>query len=144
MNISMRKRAATVLTAAAIMVGGTMTVGASTAAAAGIPPNVKFYYNNLGGGTYGIIGYSGNSVVGTGYWYADGDKLQAVDPSRDGYGIAAYLGTSPVREASTYGHNSPYTATKTGNLPEGRKYSFWICLGGNDGQICSDTLTVAA
>ncbi|MBT2525305.1 hypothetical protein J7E91_07610 [Streptomyces sp. ISL-99] len=144
MSISMRKRAATVLTTAAIVVGGTMTVGAGTAAAASAPPNAKFYYNNLGGGMYSIIGYSGNKVVGSGYWHANGDRLEAVDPSPDGYGFAAYLGTSPVREASTYGHNAPHTVSKSGNLPEGKKYRFWVCMGGSGGQVCSDTMTVAA
>lgn len=121
-----------------------MTVGAGTASAAGAPPNVRFMYNISSSGTSSINGYTNNKLIGIGYFKADGDTLEAVDPSSDGYGISAYLGTSPVREASTYGHSAPYTVNKGGNLPEGKKYSFWICVGGSSGQICSDVKTVTS
>ncbi|MGQ7754808.1 hypothetical protein ACUN29_41395 (plasmid) [Streptomyces sp. WC2508] len=83
-------------------------------------------------------------AVGAAYWIPNGDRLEAVDTTADGYGVAAYLGTSPVREASTYGHDSPYTAKKGGDLPEGHTYTFWACYGGNSGQVCSDVHKVKA
>ncbi|MFJ6947372.1 hypothetical protein ACISU4_22445 [Streptomyces wuyuanensis] len=140
----MRKRLITTFATAALAVGSVMTLGSGTASAAGAPPNVKFFYNTGSNGVWGFGAYSGNKLIGHGYFHANGDRLSAVDSVPDGYGVAAYLGTSPVREASTYGHNSPYTVNKTGNLPEGKKYSFWICVGGSGGQVCSDVKTVTA
>ncbi|MEU6380091.1 hypothetical protein [Streptomyces sp. NPDC046909] len=138
MKASTRKRAVSVFAATAMMVGAAVTIGAGTASAA-VPDNVRFVDTGLqSDGSRHIAVYQDGAFAGAAYWYADGDKLQAVDPRKDGFGIAAYLGTSPIREASTYGHSSPYTATKTGDLPENRTYTYWVCIGGSSGQVCSD------
>ncbi|MET7787309.1 hypothetical protein ACFYSJ_35170 [Streptomyces sp. NPDC005248] len=141
----MRKRAATLATAAAMAMGGVMTVAASPAAAA-VPSNVVFAVGNKqsDGSRSMAIYINGNKLAGTAYWKANGDTLEAVDPVADGFGIAAFLGTSPVREASTYGHNSPYTANKGGNLPEDKTYTWWACVGGSAGQVCSDVYSVTS
>ncbi|MCA1223860.1 hypothetical protein [Streptomyces sp. 8L] len=148
MNIILSKRAVSVIAGVAMLMGGASTIGASAASAAtaAIPSNVVFYDNGeQGDGSRSMSIYiNGNKLAGAAYWVANGDKLQAVDPAADGYGIAAYLSTSPVREASTYGHNSPYTATKTGNLPENHAYKFWACVGGSAGQVCSNEYSVTS
>ncbi|MBW8798234.1 MAG: hypothetical protein JF597_33025 [Streptomyces sp.] len=144
MRTSLRMRAATVFATAAVLAGGGVLVGAGSASAA-VPTNVKFWVSDMDSDGSRSIGVEVNGKwAGAGYWTANGDQLQAVDTAADGFGIAAYLGTSPVREASTYGHSSPYTATKTGNLPEDKKYTFWVCVGGSAGQVCSDVYNVTS
>lgn len=106
------KRAANLLTAAAITMGAVMTVGSGTASAA-VPENVRFYDSGkMSDGSRIVEVFVNGAFAGLGQWKADGDTLEALDRRSDGFGIASYLSTSPVREASTYGHDSPYTATK--------------------------------
>ncbi|MFD8449832.1 hypothetical protein [Streptomyces coelicoflavus] len=116
-----RTRVAALMTAAVVS-GGLVLTSAGTASAA--EPSVRFV-----GGSTAISVFIDGKFAGAAYWKANGDKLQATDTTADGWYVAAYLGTNPVREASTDGHRSPYTATKTGNLPEGNKYNFWACVG---------------
>ncbi|WP_344016011.1 hypothetical protein [Streptomyces thermospinosisporus] len=138
----MRKRTAAVFTATGILAAGALTAGAGTAAAAS-PTDVDFWVSDMdSSGSRSVLVVHKGRAVGAAYWEADGDRLKAVDTHADGYGVAAYLGTSPVREASTYGHKSPYTATKGGNLQEGKTYTFWVCFGGNSGQLCSKVYKV--
>lgn len=141
----MRKRMGTVLAAAAVMTGVTLTVGASGATAA-TPQNVRFFVSSMdsdGSRTIGI--YIGNTHAGQVYWTANGDELKAIDASSDTFGIYGYLGTSPVREVSTYGHKAPYTATKGGNLTENKSYNFWACIGTDTGGlVCSDVYKVTS
>ncbi|KUO14113.1 hypothetical protein ACWDDN_01565 [Streptomyces griseoruber] len=132
------------LTATVITVGAVMTVGSGTASAA-VPENVRFYDSGkMSDGSRFVEVFVNGTYSGIGYWHADGDTLEAVDPHPDGFGIAAYLSTSPVREASTYGHSSPYTAKTGGNLTEDKSYKFWVCIGGNAGQKCSDQYSVTS
>lgn len=141
MKTSMAKRAGAVLAAAAVF-GGVMTAGASTAAAA--DPTVRFEgHVSPNGDGYVLVLLNGRNA-GVASFKSDGDMLSATDPAPDGYGISAYLGTSPVREASTRGHNSPYTAKKGGNLPEDKKYTFWACVGKGKWQRCSSVYKVTS
>lgn len=76
--------------------------------------------------------------AGSAQWSANpgcgvkGDTLGAFDATADGYGVVAHLsapdGSIPERVVSTSGHNSPYTAWKSGNLPENHLYIMWACL----------------
>ena len=144
MKTSMRTRIAAVLGATSLMVGAAVTMGAGTASAA-VPTDVGFSVSQQDSdGSRDIVIYDNGRAVGAAYWHADGDYLEAVDVYADGFGVAAYLSTNPVREASTYGHSAPYTAKKSGNLTEDTKYKFWVCFGGSAGQICSDQYSVTS
>ncbi|MEU1405455.1 hypothetical protein ABZ471_24375 [Streptomyces sp. NPDC005728] len=144
MRVSLRKRTAVAFAATMLMTGSAMALGASSASAA-VPQNVTFWHGPMGSdGSYNIGVYVNGKLAGETYWKADGDSLSAVDPTPDGWGVGAYLSTSPVREAGTFGHGSPYTATKGGNLPEGHHYKMWACVGGSGGLICSDMYDVHA
>ncbi|MFJ1902043.1 MULTISPECIES: hypothetical protein [unclassified Streptomyces] len=145
MKFSMRRRAKTVMIVAAVMTTATMTIGSGTASAA-IPNNVRFMDTGMqGDGSRSMAIYVNGTLSGTAYWKANGDTLQAVDPHSDGWGIYTYLGTSPVREVTTYGHKAPYTATKGGNLPEDKKYTWWACIGSDTGGlVCSDLYNVTS
>jgi hypothetical protein len=138
----MRKRAQTVLAAAAVLTGLTLSVGA-TGASAATPQNVKFFWTGTGGSFQGIGIYVNGKHSGEVYWHPNGDTLEAVDVNGDGFGVYGYLGTSPVRELSTYGHKAPYRTTKGGNLPENHTYTFWACIGTDTGGlVCSDIYKV--
>ncbi|MFE7672694.1 hypothetical protein ACFU5N_10795 [Streptomyces albidoflavus] len=46
---------------------------------------------------------------------------------------------------TTKGHSAPYRAKKGGNLPEGKKYTFWVCIAdGVKWQQCSPVYDVRA
>ena len=128
-----RRRVAALVTTAAVG-AGVLVGGAGTAVAA--DPPVRFAGGAHKDGGSAVIFVNGRQA-GAVYFKSNGDSLKAVDTTSDGYGIAAYLGTNPVREATTRGHTAPYTATKNGNLPEGKKYSFWGCVYKGGWQRCS-------
>ncbi|GLV72303.1 hypothetical protein [Streptomyces hygroscopicus] len=137
MKTAVRKRISALFAATAIMTGGAMTIGASAASAA---DSIGFVH-----GPSSIDVYINNRIAGHTEWQANGDTLVAQDALSDGYRIEAYLGTSPVRKASTGGHTAPYTAKVGGNLPEGKKYTFWACVGKGDSSLfCSDVYTVTS
>ncbi|MFF8831280.1 hypothetical protein [Streptomyces sp. NPDC015131] len=145
MKTSVNRRAAAILTTAALTVGGVMSAGVGSAAAAA-PSSASFSSGPmLPDGSRTIFVYAEGKYAGKAVWTANGDKLQAFDTVADGFGIAAYISTSSgVREASTYGHSSPYTATKTGNIAEGTSLGFWACVGGAAGQRCSEVVSAKA
>ncbi|WP_327232313.1 hypothetical protein [Streptomyces murinus] len=127
-----------------VMAGGVMAVGAGSASAA-VPQNVKFYESGMeSDGSRNISVYVGQRYAGQIDWVANGDTLKATDLDSDGWGVGAYLSTSPVREATTFGHTARYTATKGGDLPEGHHYKLWACVGGSGGLVCSDQYDVHA
>ncbi|MBU3868714.1 hypothetical protein KN815_33095 [Streptomyces sp. 4503] len=137
MKSSVRNRISALFAATAIMTGGAMTIGASAASAA---DSISFAH-----GSSSIDVYINNRIVGHTEWQANGDTLVAQDFLSDGYRIEAYLGTSPVRKASTGGHTAPYTAKVGGNLPEGNRYTFWACVGkGNSSLVCSAVYSVTS
>lgn len=141
MNISLRKRSVMALGTAAVTAGLVLGLGAGTAAAG--PSGVTFKDGGLeSDGSRTVSVYLNGKYAGKGWWKANGDTLYATDQLADGYGIGAYLGTSPVREAGTFGHSSPYTASKGGDLGENKSYTFWVCIGSNSaGLTCSDIYT---
>jgi hypothetical protein len=79
---------------------------------------------------------------GLAFWEANGDTIKVQDTASDGVYIAAYLSTSPVREASTAGHPAPSTITAGGDLPEGTNYSFWTCAVTGGEEYCSPIYSV--
>ncbi|MEV6618134.1 hypothetical protein AB0N31_30590 [Streptomyces sp. NPDC051051] len=144
MSSSLHKRAAAVLAATGLMMGAAVTAGASTASAA-VPTGVEFRATDMqSDGSRSVLVIDNGRAVGAAHWHADGDYLEVVDTHADGFGVAGYLSTSPIREASTYGHSSPYTVTKGGNLTEDKRYKFWVCFGGSAGQLCSPQYNVTS
>ncbi|WP_051865451.1 hypothetical protein [Streptomyces griseus] len=143
MKISLGKNSAKVLGTVAAA-GLIMAMGAGPAAAG--PSGVRFDVGpKLSDGSREIDVYLNNRYAGYGKWTANGDTLTAHDSLGDGYGIGAYLSTSPVREADTFGKSSPFTRNVGGNLTEDKAYSFWVCIGNNSsGLTCSDVYPVTA
>ncbi|WP_370422203.1 hypothetical protein AB8O64_28675 [Streptomyces sp. QH1-20] len=138
MKTSLRKRATSVLVTTAVLAGAAVTMGANNASAA---PNVRFMGG--GGSTAGIVIVIDGQAAGVVNWRADGDRLSATDRGIDGYYIDGFVGTSPVRKASTKGHSAPYTDKAGGNLPENKTYTFWACVGkGTSFYTCSDIYKV--
>lgn len=144
MKISLGRKSAQVLGTVAATAGLVFTVGAGTAAAG--PSGVRFDVGpKLSDGSREIDVYLNNRYAGYGKWTANGDTLTAHDSLADGYGIGAYLGTNPVREAGTFGKSSPYTKNVGGDLPEDRNYTFWVCIGSNSiGLTCSEVYSVTS
>ncbi|MFD3540409.1 hypothetical protein ACFWUQ_13035 [Streptomyces sp. NPDC058662] len=106
----------------------------------GLPPGQHVIIN--------VYNTTWNDKAGSVSWQQDpsggfpGDALTARDELRDGYGIEARLSTGRV--ASTRGHDSPYTVTKTGNLPEGNTYTMRVCVVKGDWEKCSQATQVKA
>lgn len=144
MNTSIRKRAVTVLAAAAVMSGAALTMGAGSAFAG--PSGVTFSVSAMASdGSRTITIKTGGTTAGTVKWTANGDKLTATDSKADGYGVSGYVTASPYLIADTSGHNSPYTATAHRDLPEDKAYTFWACIGNNSvGLTCSDIYKVTS
>ncbi|MFF3730332.1 hypothetical protein ACFYXM_08430 [Streptomyces sp. NPDC002476] len=139
-------RAATTLFATTVLaLGGTLTAGAGTASAA---PSVTFKTSGSGGDFQIMVLRSDGVAIGYANWYQDpvgsqpGDALAAHDSAADGYGIEAHL--SNGRVATTRGHNAPYTDWATGDLPEGSKYTMWVCVVKDTYSNCSSKYTVSA
>ena len=143
MNTSIRKRAVTVLTAAAVVTGAALAIGAGPASAA---PNATFSVGAMqSDGSRTITIKTGGTTAGVVKWTANGDTLTATDSKADGYGISGYVTASPYLIADTAGHNSPYTATAHRDLPEDKTYTFWACIGSNSaGLLCSDVYNVTS
>ncbi|MEU1514750.1 hypothetical protein ABZ490_21725 [Streptomyces sp. NPDC005811] len=143
MKLSLRKKSAKILGTVAAA-GLVVALGAGTASAG--PSGVRFDVGaKQSDGSRKISVYLNNVYAGYGQWTADGDTLTAHDASADGYGIGAYLSTSPVREAGTFGYSSPFTRNVGGNLTEDKPYTFWVCIGSNSvGLTCSDVYSVTS
>lgn len=142
-NTSFHKRALTVLTAAAVMTGTAVTIGAGSASAG---PSATFSVGALqSDGSRTITIKTGGTVAGTVKWKATGDTLTATDSKADGYGISGYVTTSPYLIADTAGHSSPYTDTASRDLTEDKPYDFWACIGSNSaGLTCSEVYSVTS
>ncbi|MFF1926180.1 hypothetical protein ACFVW8_37145 [Streptomyces sp. NPDC058221] len=143
MTTSIRKRALTVLTTAAVVTGAALTMGAGSASAA---PTASFTVSGMASdGSRSIVIKTGGTTAGTVKWTANGDKLTAKDSKADGYGISGYVTANPYLIADTGGHNSPYTATAHRNLAENKTYTFWACIGSNSaGLYCSKVYNVTS
>lgn len=143
MKTSMRKRARTVLAAAAVLTGAASTLGAGSAFAG---PSASFTIGSMqSDGSRTMTIKTGGTTAGTVKWTANGDKLTASDVKADGHGISGYVTANPYLIANTAGHNSPYTDTAQRNLPENTTYTFWACIGNNDvGLTCSNVVNVTS
>lgn len=141
-NTTAKKVARLLMTA--LLVGGAVAGGAGTASAA---PNVTWGTATFSNGRTISI-YADGEFAGNGEWHQDpsgtnpGDMLVAWDPTADGYGIEAHLSTGRV--ATTRGHASPYEDRATGDLPEGNKYTMWVCLVKGDYSACTSKYEVTA
>ncbi|MER5499035.1 hypothetical protein ABT096_17835 [Streptomyces sp. NPDC002561] len=136
------------------------TLGALTVAAAGVlvvanpaaaEDSFSFTYSTLDNGDAVIVAKNnswGGDAAGTAEWRADpsgsqpGDALTATDVLGDGYGMEAHL--SNGRVASTRGQSAPYSVTKTGDLPEGNKYTMKLCIVKGSYEKCSSWVGVHA
>lgn len=127
---------------AAALAAGLVVTGSTPASAAGAQDVFTFTPLIPDGksGTISVTNETKNRGAGSAGWYSYGDKLEARDLLADGYGIEAHLSTGRV--ATTDGHASPYTATKTGNLPEGNSYQMWVCVFGHGYKTCSNKVWV--
>ncbi|MFG1668184.1 hypothetical protein [Streptomyces sp. Y7] len=144
MKISLGRKSAHILGTAVATAGLVLSIGAGTAAAG--PSGVRFDVGpKLSDGSREIDIYLNNKYAGYGKWTANGDTLTAHDSAADGYGIGAYLGTNPVREAGTFGKSAPFTKNVGGDLGEDKNYNFWVCIGSNSaGLTCSDVYSVTS
>ncbi|MFB8414619.1 hypothetical protein ACFC63_03750 [Streptomyces albidoflavus] len=141
------KRAASTLALVAALAGvttaGTGTASAVTTAAV---PKVTFSKDkagHLGKGSVVSVVRVNDVIAGQGSWIAGKDTLEAYDKRDDGLHISSYLGT--YRSVTTKGRPAPYRAKKGGNLPEGKKYTFWVCIAeGVKWQQCSPIYDVRA
>ncbi|UUU32480.1 hypothetical protein JIX56_22670 [Streptomyces sp. CA-210063] len=145
MKSTAARKTASFLTTA-LLVGGAMAAGTGTASAA---PSITWgtvVFTESGDRTISI--YADGVFAGSGEWQKDpsgsntGDTLVAWDPVADGYGIEAHLSTGRI--ATTRGHNSPYEVKVSGNLPEGNKYTMWVCLVRGDYRGCTSKYSVTA
>ncbi|WP_405644824.1 hypothetical protein [Streptomyces sp. NBC_00019] len=138
----MRKnRVITLLAASALLTGGSLTFGASSAAAA---PDFTFEKCGVvSNGGFCIAVYTNGTYSGIAIWQADplgedpGDSMRAADYYGDGWGVNAIL-ESPYRLASTDGHAAPYkTGWKSGDLTEGTSVRMRICMHQDLNSVCS-------
>ncbi|MFE4823014.1 hypothetical protein ACFRFU_42735 [Streptomyces sp. NPDC056704] len=106
----------------ALAAGMTLTNAGPASAA----PSFTFSYQSFSNGDYTINVYNDGVLAGSVDWYADphgvigpgtGDTVCASDYLADGYGIEAHL-NGTFRQATTAGHNSPYTDCTSGNIAE--------------------------
>ncbi|OIK01398.1 hypothetical protein [Streptomyces colonosanans] len=130
--MSTKRRIATLIASTALLVGGTVTMGAGTAAA---DPNFTFKYSGTtSNGSFTVAVYNNGTYAGLAEWNADpvsghpGDAMRAGDVLSDGWYVKAIL-LSPYRLATTQGHPATYlTPWKTGDLPEGQKVEMRVAI----------------
>ncbi|MEV0223129.1 hypothetical protein [Streptomyces sp. NPDC050704] len=133
MTRRLRSRFGTLLAASALFVGGSVTVGATNAAA------VDWTFSKSAvsaDGSFSITSYYGGAVAGVMKWNADpgccgipGDAFQVADRLSDGRGMEAKM-ISPAtgRVATTRGHAATYVSPwNTGDLAEGTTVQFQLC-----------------
>lgn len=143
MSTSFRKRVAVVFTAAVLMTGSALTIGAGPASAG---PAATFEVGALqSDGSRTIVIKTGGTTAGTIKWTANGDTLTATDSKADGHGVSGYINTvNPYLIANTAGHSSPYTDTAHRDLPENQGELLFACIGNNsDGLTCSGNYNIA-
>ncbi|MFC4565045.1 hypothetical protein ACFO4E_24580 [Nocardiopsis mangrovi] len=123
------------------------------AAASHITAEDSFRFSFTENSNGAVINVNNNTMfesAGNVIWRQDpsggrpGDALYAGDILADGYGIEGRLSTNPERVASTRGHNSPYSVTVTGNLPEGNTYWLRACVVRGSFEVCSAAHEVTA
>lgn len=140
------KRTAAVGAASAALTAG-LVLGVAAPQASAAPSWDTFSYST-GDGSVSVTIYNGGKVAGNAVWAANpgdlgsstGDTLSVTDLLADGYGVQAHL--TDGRTATTRGHSSPYTDTKTGNLPEDSTYYMTVCMVKGTYSHCFDPWTV--
>ncbi|MGW0086905.1 hypothetical protein [Streptomyces sp. NPDC003393] len=140
------KRTAAVGAAASALTAG-LVLGVAAPQASAAPSWNTFSYS-IADGSVSVTVYNGSKVAGKAAWAANpgdlgistGDTLVVSDVLADGYGIEAHL--SDGRTATTRGKASPYTAKKSGNLPEDGTYYMSVCMVKGSYSDCLDTWTV--
>ncbi|MBP2401494.1 hypothetical protein SNS2_0022 [Streptomyces netropsis] len=139
MQASTRNRIAATFSAAAMLVGCAVTLGAGSAVAA---PSAEFSAHPMqSDGSRSIYVKRNGKVVGAGKWIANGDILRAEDQESDGYYITAVLSTG--RDVNTKGKPAPSKADDAGNLPEDKTYTMFVCIGNDStGLHCSGNYSV--
>ncbi|MCX4973127.1 hypothetical protein [Streptomyces sp. NBC_00620] len=133
MRTRQKSRVFTLLAASALLAGGSLTVGATNAAAADWTFSKSAVSDN---GSFSITSYYNGTYAGAMVWNADpgccgipGDAFQVVDVLSDGRGMEAKM-VSPVtgRVATTRGHAATYTSPwNTGDLTEGTAVYIQLC-----------------
>ncbi|MER5384012.1 hypothetical protein ABT040_27710 [Streptomyces sp. NPDC002688] len=142
MNQKMRSRVGTFLATSALVVGTSLTLGATDAAAA------DFTFSKSGvsaDGSFDVKVYYGGDHAGTMQWNGDpsgsepGDAFRVKDVLADGFGIEArMIDPTTGRYATTRGEPSPYTSGwNTGNLDEGTEVFIQVCAIKGTGAWCS-------
>ncbi|WP_326723352.1 MULTISPECIES: hypothetical protein [unclassified Streptomyces] len=138
----MRNRVVTLLAASALLAGGSVTLGASNAAAA----TWTFEKSSVASdGSFTITAYNSGTNAGTMEWNGDpvgsqpGDAFRVTDRLADGRGMEASM-ISPVndRVATTRGYASPYTSPwNTGDLTEDTTVFIQLCAVAGLNESCS-------
>lgn len=123
----MKSKLARLAAACAIVIAGSLSWAAP--ASAGI--------DTTGCTTYGC--YTANGWgAGFGYWEADGDIMHVCDQFADGWSIVV-VATIEGMDAPNKWHTTgadKCTERSYGNLPEGKLFSYTVCLGKySEGQI---------
>ncbi len=140
--MKLRNRATAQLAVIAVLVGGSLTMGAGQASA---DPHFTFEQAARdSNGSFNVAVYANHVYAGKAEWNADpvsgapGDSLRAYDHYAEGWSVEAIL-YRPHRVATTAGHASPHwTGWKSGNIKEGTKVEVRICMTRGYNSYCSD------
>ncbi|MFD5075464.1 hypothetical protein [Streptomyces sp. NPDC058371] len=143
MRKQLRNRVVTLLAASALFIGGSVTLGATNAAAA----DWTFEKGAVSAdGSFSIAAYNSGTYAGAMVWNADpgccdipGDAFQVVDRYADGWGMeASMIDPTTGRVATTRGHSSPYSSPwNSGNLAEGTTVYIQLCAVQGSSWDCS-------
>ncbi|MGW1890595.1 hypothetical protein ACWCP6_10090 [Streptomyces sp. NPDC002004] len=142
--MSLRKRGAGILGAAALVAGTFVGLGAAPASAA----DISFAFTPYADGGGRIYAKAGGNYLGDVTWQADpsttenGDTLCAFDAWPDGRYVGGYI--SIPRGVNTQGLNSPNGRCKGGDIREGVKYKVQMCLYGIVPAQCSRSYEVTS
>ncbi|MFF3612644.1 hypothetical protein [Streptomyces sp. NPDC002580] len=142
MHQKTRARVGTFLATSALVLGTSLTIGATEAAA------VDFTFSKSGvssDGSFDVKVYYRGDLAGTMEWRGDprdgdpGDAFRVKDQAPDGFGILARM-VDPTtgRYATTRGMSYPYTSGwDTGDLDEGTEVFIQVCAVKGTGEWCS-------
>jgi hypothetical protein len=142
MNQKTRNRVGTFLATSALVLGTSLTLGATDAAAA----DFTFSKSSVSAdGSFTVDVYYLGDLAGWMEWNGDpdgsqpGDAFRVVDWSSDGFGIEArMIDPTPGRYATTRGETAIYySGWNTGNLAEGTEVFIQVCAIKGTGSWCS-------
>ncbi|GGX20934.1 hypothetical protein GCM10010297_47950 [Streptomyces malachitofuscus] len=142
MNKRFAKRVGTFAATSALIVGTSLTLGATEAAAAEWTFEKGKVHSS---GSFTISADNNGTYAGLMSWNADpigdipGDSFRVLDRLSDGWGMEAKM-INPVtgRTATTRGHKATYFSPwSTGNLTEGTKVYIQLCAFRGSSRVCS-------